>query len=95
MEVAREAHRGRRSTAGWLGGGGNTVFPATVAALAVHNGRCRVLRHNTDERKVWRGFNSDREARRVELTMRVVGGAFFGSSDVGKWLRSAATRKWR
>jgi hypothetical protein len=91
MEVAGEAHRGRRSTTGQLDGGGNTVSPASTAASAVHNGRCRVLRHNTNDRKVRRGFNSDREAGRVELTMLAIGGAFFGASDAGKWLRSVAT----
>jgi hypothetical protein len=69
------------------------MFPALAAAPSVHSGQCRVLRHNTDERKVRRGFNSDREAGRVELTVRVVGGAFFMNSGVGKWLRSVATRK--
>jgi hypothetical protein len=69
------------------------VFPASAVAPTVQNGRCRVLRHNADERNVKRGFHSDRETGMVELTVTVVGSAFFTDSSAGKWLRSAVTRK--
>jgi hypothetical protein len=45
---------------------------SVAAGPIIHSGRRRVLRHETDERKVRRGFNLDRETGRVELTVRAV-----------------------